>query len=725
MIGPVTVLVVDEPAWTDRLVAGIEGEGEGLSVRATDTVEAARTILAGGHIDAVVSAYDLPDGDGLSFLSSLRESAPTLPFVIFTEEGNERVASEAISRGVSDYVVKDATEYQFALLANRLSSLVEASRARRIVDAAEARWREMDEGVNDVYFMVSADWTKLLYVNSAYEVVWGASTEELAADPTSFLEYIHPEDRGAARESMDRLSNGEATDIEYRVHPPVGGTRWVRGVSEPVVDDAGDTVRIIGCVRDVSRQEKRERRFQAVFEQSADAMVIADDDGEYVMVNEAATELFGMSAEDLVGRTVMDFAAPEYDVESAWGAFKSKPEETGLFPLRRTDGSVRIVEYEATRDVLPGEHLSILRDVTERVEQREALVESQARYQTMIEDVLDTSTVGTVVLDEDCSVVWINHAIEDLLDIDRGAVLGESARDVVERVTKHKFADPEEYARKVLGTYEENSATEEFEVKLRDDRTGGWRWLHHWSRPIRSGLYAGGRIEHYTDVTETKTRGRQLQVLERILRHNLQNKMNIVVGYADSIAAEATGQQAVYAERIARAATELIEVSEKERRIVQLINETVDRDEFDLTEPIREIVEDVRVRYPDATITADLPAEALVVAIPGVVGAIREVVENAVEHSGGHPVIDLSLAETPESVAVAVRDDNPPIPDLEKTVLRDDVEIDQLTHSRGLGLWLTNWVVDRSGGSIRFDRRPGGNEVRIDLPTADSGDADR
>ena len=128
-------------------------------------------------------------------------------------------------------------------------------------------------------------------------------------------------------------------------------------------------------------------RFRAIFEHAFDAIVVADDDGRYVDANPAACELFGLEREALLGRRIQEFAEPDYDYQSAWERFQADSDRTGLFPLRRPDGEVRLVEYAATRGIQTGEHLSILRDVTERVEGERAVEEQLERldeFATMV-----------------------------------------------------------------------------------------------------------------------------------------------------------------------------------------------------------------------------------------------------------------------------------------------------------------------------------------------------
>lgn len=122
-----------------------------------------------------------------------------------------------------------------------------------------------------------------------------------------------------------------------------------------------------------------ERQFRAVFEEAFDAILIADEEAKYVEANPAACDLFGLPKEELIGRTISEFAAEGYDFEEAWKDFQESDLDRGLFPLIRADGEQRIVEFAATPNILPGRHLSVLRDVTERREVKTKLKQEQER----------------------------------------------------------------------------------------------------------------------------------------------------------------------------------------------------------------------------------------------------------------------------------------------------------------------------------------------------------
>ena len=74
-------------------------------------------------------------------------------------------------------------------------------------------------------------------------------------------------------------------------------------------------------------------------------------------------------------------------------------------------------------------------------------------------------------------------------------------RRLVREQIRAIFEEPDEFERRVLATYDDNSYVEHFRCHIMADETRAERWLEHWSRPIEVGRYAGGRSEHYVDVT--------------------------------------------------------------------------------------------------------------------------------------------------------------------------------------------------------------------------------
>ncbi|MFC7098604.1 bacterio-opsin activator domain-containing protein [Halobaculum marinum] len=150
---------------------------------------------------------------------------------------------------------------------------------------------------------------------------------------------------------------------------PVDAAEPTQRDSDVALDDAPEYEAVVAS----------ERKYRAVFERAFDAILIADDEGRYVDVNPAACDLFGLPREELLGTRATDYAEEGYDVASAWQDFQQSDLDRGLFPLVRPDGERRLLEFAATPDILPGLHLSVLRDVTERREVRSELERERAR----------------------------------------------------------------------------------------------------------------------------------------------------------------------------------------------------------------------------------------------------------------------------------------------------------------------------------------------------------
>jgi len=135
------LLVDDDEDFVTLAATLLESENERIE---TTTETSPQAVLDGidlETVDCIVSDYRMPDIDGIEFLETVRESYPTLPFILFTAKGSEAVAAEAMAAGVSDYIVKDGSPKQYAISANRIENLVEQYRTQRRTE----RKRALDE----------------------------------------------------------------------------------------------------------------------------------------------------------------------------------------------------------------------------------------------------------------------------------------------------------------------------------------------------------------------------------------------------------------------------------------------------------------------------------------------------------------------------------------------------------------------------------------------------
>jgi PAS domain S-box-containing protein len=137
-------------------------------------------------------------------------------------------------------------------IANVLSAAIERERSGAELAESEQRFRQLAENVREVFYVVGANPTEVLYVNPAYEAVWGRPRATLLAQPDAWLEAIHPDDRPGIEKSLAERDSG-FFDGEYRVVRPDGTVRWIHDRSSPVFDDSGRPYRVVGTAEDITQ----------------------------------------------------------------------------------------------------------------------------------------------------------------------------------------------------------------------------------------------------------------------------------------------------------------------------------------------------------------------------------------------------------------------------------------------------------------------------------------
>jgi signal transduction histidine kinase len=223
------------------------------------------------------------------------------------------------------------------------------------------------------------------------------------------------------------------------------------------------------------------------------------------------------------------------------------------------------------------------------------------------------------------------------------------------------------------------------------------------------------------DVTEARRREQRLAVLNRVLRHNLRNDLNVVQGNLN-IAAERTDDGEV-ADLLAAAETsalDLMELGEKAREIERAMGARDRRRPV----PVRELVEataaDLHAGGLGGDVRTDVPADLRVRANELLLrGVFENLVENGLEHSDSDgPVVEVTFTGLDgDRATFHVRDDGPGIPDHELDALAAEEET-ALEHGSGLGLWFVAWGVASLGGDIAFETGPEGTVAVVTLPDA-------
>lgn len=322
---------------------------------------------------------------------------------------------------------------------------------------------------------------------------------------------------------------------------------------------------------------------------------------------------------------------------------------------------------------------------------------------------------GVVVLDDSDVVIDINPIAEQQFDCEAADVIGQSVQDILRDPT---FEIPESENTVVWSA----PGPLEYEIK-------GSKLTDQHDRIV-------GRVLVVRDITDRTNRRQQLQVLNRVLRHNFRNDMNVIDVCATQLTDRLDEENAELADRIRMVARDLAETGTKAREIERIMSRRHnDPQQIDLPPLVKRQVDTIRHEYPEIDIETDLP-DSLEIRSTGILESVlQNVLENAVVHNdSADPWIEVAVEEFPTAreIEISVADNGPGIPDQEREVLVKGTET-PLEHGSGLGLWLVNWGVSMLGGEIEFtdrataaasdpaeseatDEEPRGSVVTITIP---------
>jgi signal transduction histidine kinase len=214
----------------------------------------------------------------------------------------------------------------------------------------------------------------------------------------------------------------------------------------------------------------------------------------------------------------------------------------------------------------------------------------------------------------------------------------------------------------------------------------------------------------------------QLQVLHRVLRHNLRNDLNVIQGYTKRLLERLeTTQRDSECEKILETAEQMERYTEQATRIKRITEGEDLLQSYDLTELIPRLVDHPRVT-DDVAVSVSVPDSATVVANRMFEAALREVVTNAIKHNDSETpriaITVLPAAGPSHVIEIQVSDNGPGIPDGELKPLQEGKE-EPVVHLSGLGLWFVAWTIRQSDGTLDFEgNEEGGTTVRIQVPRA-------
>ena len=458
---------------------------------------------------------------------------------------------------------------------------------------------------------------------------------------------------------------------------------------------------------------------QTLFESALDAIVVIDDGGRFIDANPAACELFGISPATASRHTLDHFLGDRAFVNSICRGERQR----GDLQVTTSDGRHISIEYRAKANFMPGRHLAILRDITER-ERVERELRANAEF---LRRLIESSHDCIKVLDLTGRLVSMNEGGRKLLEMDAvEPYVGSAWLDFWDGGERDQAAEALAQARRgEVARFEGRGAT----------MRGTMRWWETVIAPIHDAEGVPERLIAVSrDITHRVQQDRAKDEFLATLAHELRNPLAAilngvatldVIGSPTPNAAAARAVIRRQTQHLARLLDDLLDVSRVREGKIALQVESID-----LVATVQAALDGERPRFERKrhTVTTTLPSSPLYVRADGV--RLRQVVANLLNNASkytpadGHVAVEVEA--TGDEAILRVRDDGVGIP----AERLDDVfqlftQLDRPRGSEGglgIGLALVRRLVELQGGRVTAESEGTGRgstfTVRLPLATA-------
>ncbi|WP_338742171.1 PAS domain S-box protein [Haloplanus salilacus] len=649
----IDVLLVDDASDLTAVAAEVLGREDSRLEVATETdPKRGLARLEEGSFDCLITDYRMPGMDGLELLRAVRERRPDFPVILFTGEGDEATASQAISAGATDYVRKSHGTEQYALLANRIVRAVSKRRNRERADRLE-RIRELARDVNRS--LVRADSAEAVERSVCERLVESDpyAGAMIGADGAVRSEAVTPAGDGdvAWKSAVAWDADGVATTAVTGgavVTVPlahVEGTYGVLSVRAVAPGAIGDPERelleelgtdVASALHRIEMQtdlRESEAKYRRLVEQNLVGVYIIQD-GEFEYVNPRLAAMFGYTQEEMRS-DVTPFDVVVEDGRETLRENLRRRESGEVEDLRytlrgeRKDGSEIKFEVHGGRIEYGGDPaiMGTLLDVTKRRRQERELERSRAEYRDLFESIPDAVFVGR----EDTGFVAVNETAVDRLGYDREELLSMHPADIDPEMDATDVAEGvDSFSRDRITTFETVHRTksgEEMPVEI--------------NATLITYQGEAAILSTARDITERVERERELErqnerleQVASVVSHDLRNPLNVASGRIEGMRRECDSP---HVEAVATALDRMANL------IDDLLTLTGRRSDVD-TEPVAldAVVEGCWANVVTGSATLRCEADGVIVADRS---RLQQVFENLFRNSVEHGSTDNRHAE--------------------------------------------------------------------------------
>jgi PAS domain S-box-containing protein len=375
----------------------------------------------------VISDYYMPRFRAPDALGLLRELGYDVPFIVVSGKIGEDAAVGIMKAGANDYLTKENMSRLCPAIERELREAEvrrDRERTEKELVRSEDRFRHLVEQIPAVTYVqepIDSDTPKAItYMSPQYEAMLGYPAETEILDEEHWLRMLHPDDRERVlAEELRTDETGEPYRIEYRLIARDGRVVWIHDEATLVRDEEGNALYWLGVQYDITEQKRTEEelrqseeRFKVLAQEVVEGIILSEN-SKIIDANRSVTEMFGYGLEELIGKNAIELTSPEDREMVRQRIFD---EDTRHYESRglKKDGTSFPVEIRPRHLPYSGRRIRVTSviDLTERKQAEEALIVSEERYRTLVEQLPAVTYMQEI---ENSTLAYVSPQIEGVL----------------------------------------------------------------------------------------------------------------------------------------------------------------------------------------------------------------------------------------------------------------------------------------------------------------------
>ncbi len=404
-----------------------------------------------------------------------------------------------------------------------LVDITERKKIEEAIRIANERFELAQQGAGAGWWDWDIQTGKLLWSPELFGL-FGMDSSKNEATFDSWRSVLHPDDRKKTEDIIEEaITNHTQLKNEYRIVVPDGKIRWINALGNTTYDEQGKAIRMTGICFDMTERKKAEellRYHAALVDNMSDAVISTDKKLTILSWNEAAEQMYGWKAEDVIGNSLKQFIKPEYvdnltRAEVLHHVFENGSWKGEVLQQRKDESkfyvsaSLTVIKNEAGENI---GFIAVDRDITEHKKAEEALRESEVRCRTLGETVSygfwHTDVEGKCTYISDSFLEMTGMTLHEVLEFGWMHLLPEKDVEPTKEQWLHCVKTGEDYQRELC--FRSNDGTPRYVLAI--------------GRPVRD---EEGKITSWVginlDITSRKRAEEALRLSEQRFRLALRN----------------------------------------------------------------------------------------------------------------------------------------------------------------------------------------------------------